>query len=234
MSSPQSAAPGWYPDPSGAPGQRYFDGTNWTNTPPPPPVAPAPAPKRSRKWPWIVGGVVVLLIVIGLAGGNKESQKPTGATPAAIAPQSGGSAAAPGEKSAPGIGAEVRDGKFAFVVDKIDVGEKVVGRDDNQFMQKKAQGEWAVLSMTVTNISDKPQTFFADNQKLIAGGKTFSADSTASAYLGDTSLLAEINPGNKIDVQIAFDVPAGTEPDQAKLHDSAFSGGVTLNLKRTG
>ncbi|WP_229742820.1 DUF2510 domain-containing protein [Gordonia jinhuaensis] len=21
---------GWYPDPSGAPGQRYFDGTQWT------------------------------------------------------------------------------------------------------------------------------------------------------------------------------------------------------------
>lgn len=128
---------------------------------------------------------------------------------------------------------EVRDGKFAFVVDKIDIGKSVVGRDDNQFMQKKAQGEWAVLSMTVTNISDKPQTFFAENQKLIAGGKTFSADSTASMYLVDDALMTEINPGNKIDVKVAFDVPVGTEPDQVKLHDSAFSGGVTINLKRT-
>ena len=25
-----AAAPGWYPDPSGAPGQRYFDGADWT------------------------------------------------------------------------------------------------------------------------------------------------------------------------------------------------------------
>jgi hypothetical protein len=25
-----SAAPGWYSDPSGAPGARYFDGTQWT------------------------------------------------------------------------------------------------------------------------------------------------------------------------------------------------------------
>ncbi len=24
-----TATPGWYPDPSGEPGQRYFDGTNW-------------------------------------------------------------------------------------------------------------------------------------------------------------------------------------------------------------
>jgi hypothetical protein len=26
----QSAPPGWYPDPSGRPGQRYFDGAQWT------------------------------------------------------------------------------------------------------------------------------------------------------------------------------------------------------------
>ncbi|AMT71994.1 DUF4352 domain-containing protein [Mycobacteroides abscessus subsp. massiliense] len=230
MSSPQSAAPGWYPDPSGAPGQRYFDGTNWTNTPPPPPV---PAPKKSRKWPWIVGAVVLVLFVIGLAGGKKDDEKPASASSAASAPRAGGSGAGTADKAAPGVGSEVRDGKFAFVVDKVDIGKSVVGRDDNQFMQKKAQGEWAVLSMTVTNISDKPQTFFAENQKLIAGGKTFSADSTASMYIGNDALMAEINPGNKIDVQVAFDVPVGTEPDQVKLHDSAFSGGVAVDLKRT-
>jgi Protein of unknown function (DUF2510) len=29
--------PGWYPDPSGGPGQRYFDGHQWTVSAPPPP-----------------------------------------------------------------------------------------------------------------------------------------------------------------------------------------------------
>jgi hypothetical protein len=33
--------PGWYPDPSGAPGQRYFDGRQWTYPAPPP--APPPS-----------------------------------------------------------------------------------------------------------------------------------------------------------------------------------------------
>lgn len=39
MSWPQPAA-GWYPDPSGAPGQQYWDGYQWTTTPPPPVGAP--------------------------------------------------------------------------------------------------------------------------------------------------------------------------------------------------
>lgn len=31
MTAPKTPAPaGWYPDPDGIPGQRYFDGTNWT------------------------------------------------------------------------------------------------------------------------------------------------------------------------------------------------------------
>src|SRR5215207_3694211 len=30
MTPPSAAAPGWYPDPSGAPEQRYFDGLDWT------------------------------------------------------------------------------------------------------------------------------------------------------------------------------------------------------------
>lgn len=225
MSAPQSAAPGWYPDPSGQPGQRYFDGTNWTLT--------APPPSKGRKWPWIVGGVVLLLIVAGLVSGKKEDEKPASAAPTLSAPRAGGSGATQGQKAAPSVGSEVRDGRFAFVLDRIDIGQSVVSRDGNQFMQKKAQGEWAVLSMTVTNVGDKPQTFFAENQKLIAGGKTFSADSVASTYLVDDSVMTEINPGNKIDVKVAFDVPVGTEPDQVKLRDSAFSGGVTVSLKPT-
>ncbi|KAA1250773.1 DUF2510 domain-containing protein [Mycobacterium simiae] len=36
--------PGWYPDPSGAPGQRYFDGQQWTYRAPLPPPTPPPPP----------------------------------------------------------------------------------------------------------------------------------------------------------------------------------------------
>jgi Protein of unknown function (DUF2510) len=46
---------GWYPNPSGGPGQRYFDGRDWTAhhraTPPPPmpaPSHPVPAPQPTQ------------------------------------------------------------------------------------------------------------------------------------------------------------------------------------------
>jgi len=51
---------GWYPDPSGAGGQRYFDGASWTDH-----QGVAPVRKR-RVWPWIVA--VVLLLLLGGCG----------------------------------------------------------------------------------------------------------------------------------------------------------------------
>jgi TM2 domain-containing membrane protein YozV len=36
----QQPAPGWYPDPTGGPGQRYWDGAQWQALPPPAPTAP--------------------------------------------------------------------------------------------------------------------------------------------------------------------------------------------------
>lgn len=54
------APPGWYPDPAGGPGQRWWDGYAWTDAtvvpqqPPPPPWATAPPPMgpASQVAPW--------------------------------------------------------------------------------------------------------------------------------------------------------------------------------------
>jgi Domain of unknown function (DUF4328)/Protein of unknown function (DUF2510) len=57
------APPGWYPDPAGGPGQRWWDGYAWTDAtvlperPPPPPWAgapPPPATQVARPAPWAV------------------------------------------------------------------------------------------------------------------------------------------------------------------------------------
>lgn len=54
------STPGWYPNPSGAPGQRYWNGTNWTEAPPP------PAQQAASKEKNIPGLIALILGVIGV------------------------------------------------------------------------------------------------------------------------------------------------------------------------
>ena len=73
--------PGWYPDPSGARGRRYWDGRQWTVVesalPPPPP------PPRPTNWKLIGGigaAVVVLLIAVGALSNNDDETNTTAET----------------------------------------------------------------------------------------------------------------------------------------------------------
>lgn len=200
------------------------------NFPPPPgfptgqpPVAPRPEKKR-KKWPWIVGGVVALLVVVALTGNDNDKKDTTTAsdTPAVAVDAAKPEAAAPAD---PTVGVAVRDGKFEFTVTSVDR-SKTAGDPSNQYLQETAQGEFINVHMTVRNIGDKAQTYFDDNQKLAAGGgKQYSA---ASVY-SDT-MMEELNPGLAIDAVVSFDVPVGAQPESIILHDSALSRGVKVAL----
>ncbi|MEV0684408.1 DUF4352 domain-containing protein [Nocardia sp. NPDC050378] len=149
--------------------------------------------------------------------------KPTApAQPAAPAPTEEGPAPA---------GTPVRDGKFEFTVTAVDRPVKVIG--DNPYLQKTAQGEYIAVHLTVTNIGDKPQSYFASNQKLFDDqGREFENDTMAGINVNDDSaMMSDINPGNSVDVVVVFDVPAGTVPASLELHDSMFSGGAQVALR---
>jgi hypothetical protein len=227
--------------------------------PPPPPQwgqppssyplpAPQPEPKRKkpiykRVWFWVA--VVVVLGVIGAAsGGSKSAADPSSAVgaPSSSVADSSSQAAAPSSsaaattkaaptKQAAGIGTPVRDGKFEFTVNGVDCSKATIG--DSPYLTKDAQGVFCIVSMHVANIGDKAQTFDASSQEASnAAGQKYSADSSAAMYLGDAgnSFLEQINPGNAVDGQIVYDVPAGTQLTQLELHDSMFSGGVKVSL----
>jgi hypothetical protein len=162
----------------------------------------------------VCGGISVLAVVFGNGG------KPTAATPDA-----------PGQPGvqAVGVNQPAKDGKFQFTVTSVECGSAQVG---NEFLNQKAQGQYCLVRMFVANIGNEAKMFDASNQYAFNGsGQKYSADSAASVYLDDSnSFLTNINPGNSVNGIIVFDIPKGQQITKLELHDSAFSGGVTVTV----
>jgi hypothetical protein len=89
------------------------------------------------------------------------------------------------------------------------------------------------VALTVENIGDEPQSMFADNQYAFdAKNRKFSANSMASIADESSQVLwEEINPGNSVKGNVYFDIPKGAFLSKLELHDSMFSGGVSVNVK---
>jgi hypothetical protein len=126
---------------------------------------------------------------------------------------------------------DAADGQFDFVVTtapKCGISQV----NDGFGNTVTAQGQFCRIRLQVTNKSNKSADFFDSNQKLIdTNGNEYDvsteADSTAPGVLNYQSL----NPGLEALGDIYFEMPKGAIPDHVVLHDSAFSGGVTVNLQ---
>lgn len=200
---------------------------------PPTPTPPPPSSSKKRKWPWIVGGIAAVLVVASIAGGGEDT--PAGSadagsdSPARVADAP---PAAPVPDDAPAaMNTPVRDGKFEFVVTGVETGLTSLG--DNPFLAEDAQGQFVIVTMTVTNVSDAPKGLSPSDQKLIdAQGREFGPDTSAALNLDtDVAFWDELNPGNTVSMPVVFDMPADAVPTAIELHDSMFSGGVTVSLR---
>ncbi|WP_159235558.1 DUF4352 domain-containing protein, partial [Mycolicibacterium vanbaalenii] len=127
----------------------------------------------------------------------------------------------------PASGADTAtDGALAFTVHGIEVGDTVTSPDAP--VEKRASGEFVVVQMTVTNVSDAPATFLGTFQKLRADGNVYSIDDEATFYTGGT--IVELGPGDQADVGVTFDVPPGTEPEAIALRTDPLSPGTEVPL----
>jgi hypothetical protein len=123
-----------------------------------------------------------------------------------------------------------RDGRFEFKVKSVKCGATTMGKG---FMAAKAQGEFCVVNLDVSNIGKEAQMFDASSQYAFdASGSKFDASTDAMLATKDlgNAFLNEINPGNSVDGVIVFDVPKGTTIDHLELHDSMFSDGVQVGV----
>jgi hypothetical protein len=209
--------------------------------PPPPQPYSSPQPgqplpkRRSKLVPWLVAGAVLLVLCCGggafallVADGEDsppaDSRADRGDEPPADAPADRADAA-----GATGIGEPVRDGKFEFTVTDIQAGVEEVGED---IFGETAQGQFVLVHVTVENIGNEAQYFDGSSQALLdTEGREHSADTEAAIYIEDSeSFLNEINPGNKVDGVVVFDIPPDAVPAKLRLHDSPFSGGAEVDV----
>ena len=125
--------------------------------------------------------------------------------------------------SAPaGIGREVFDGDFAFVVTHVETSPT--------FDHTRAQGVYLIVSMAVRNIGKEPQFFVWGAQQLKDNtGRMYSARFMDPPRIGDVG--DSIDPGLQVSVRLAFDVP-DARSSQIVLHDAPSSAGVAVKLKQ--
>ena len=124
---------------------------------------PGPQPVAKKGKTKLIIGIVAGLfglccvggIAAAVAGGNDKSDALAEEAVAPAATKTTAAAkAAPAKKTTaaktePGIGDAVRDGKFEFVVTKVDCSKSKVG---SQYLNKKAQGKFCMISVNVKNI----------------------------------------------------------------------------------
>jgi hypothetical protein len=170
----------------------------------------------------VAGALAVLCcgigaVVVATSGGDNKPDASDG-TQAGATPGAG-----------VGLNQPARDGKFEFTVSEVECGKSKVGTD---VLSKTAQGQFCLVTMTVNNIGEEARTFDASNQKATGeGGVEYLADGEASLYLEESkSFLTDINPGNSVTGVVVFDIPKDGEIKTLELHDSAFSGGVAVNV----
>jgi hypothetical protein len=193
-----------------------------------------PPRKRHRLLKGLGIGLALLVVLVVIAGIFGSGSKGGSGTSASGAAGTGG--AAPAAASAgPGIGSKVRDGKFQFTVTRVSHRHSV--GDTSLGLGETAQGRYTVLHVKVTNIGNVSQTLDDSSQYVYdSHGRKYDADTAAdldaNGSNGGGVFLNDINPGNTVHGVILFDLPKGDKAVKAELHDSAFSGGVTVSLAR--
>jgi Domain of unknown function (DUF4352) len=184
----------------------------------------SPEPRR-KSWPrrhkfltaLAALAAIIIISVVASAGGGSSN-------PGSTSPGTSTSTST----SLPGIGTPVRDGKFQFTVTEVTHAKSVGGTYGDT-----AQGRYTILHVTVANIGDQSQSLDDSAQYVFdASGRKFDASTAADLDINGNGgvFLNDINPGNAVHGLIAFDMPSGDRAVKAELHDSIFSGGVTVKL----
>lgn len=206
---------------------------------PDPPQPPAPARKKWYKRPvtWIVAVIAVIAFAVNGGGDSDEASEPA-TEPAAVevvdaaepadqtVAETDAVAEAEPEPVMAAMGESVTVGDVTYVVTDVEYGVSQLG---DEYVNTTPQGQFVVVSLDLTNNGTEALSFSDEMVVLLDGEIEYSASADAWAYLEESVLYEEVNPGNTLSAQVAFDVPADAHPSVAQLSEG-FWGTNTVDV----
>jgi hypothetical protein len=167
---------------------------------------------------WVGGGVLVALALIAFGiWAVATSDRPAGG-PAVIR---GLPAADP---------ADAVPGGFGFRVKSMRCGVSAVGPDE---LEQRADGQFCLLSVRVTNKGTEPELFDSSAQRVYdTDGGAYAVAEEAAVFLNDHSptLLDEIRPGESVNGVLPFDVPKDAQLSEVSMQGAGSTPGIRTAL----
>jgi hypothetical protein len=184
---------------------------------------------KKKRWIGLLVLVVLVVAIAANAGGGGDGSEPAGDTEQETDADQAADTGSGGEAELVAAGEPAVDGQFTFTVAEgaLECGQQTIG---SGAMAEDAQGQWCVLTATVENTGDEARSLSAAEQLLIDEQGREHEASVPMAVAGESPIYEQINPGNSVEGRFFFDVPTDLEPSHVELHDSAFSGGVQVDV----
>lgn len=178
--------------------------------PPQPGYHQPAAPRKRRVWPWIVGGIVMLIIVIAAANGGDPG--PTAGGPAA--PAESGAEKAPSNEVPFGTPYRWRNEEIVISAPREHV-------EHNQFLQPAAGNRYIAFDVTVRNISDTDRDVASTQITVVHAGRA-----AQEAFMAGSQAFPQgrIPPGGSVTYTQVYEI--GDTPGELRVSvlPTLFSG----------
>ncbi len=172
-------------------------------------------PFYKRGWCIGLAALVVIGVLANMGGSDnsKETASKSTTTSETTTTDSSSKASSEETEATYSVGQTFTVGDVEYTVNSVSTSQTV----GDEFINKTAQGTYLLLNITVKNNGDDALSVSNDYFTLYKGKTKYTSDSTASLYASDNTgfFLEEVNPGNALTSNVAFDIPQDVVSDSS-------------------
>jgi hypothetical protein len=212
---PAGAPAPWPPQRDGAPG--------W-------PGGPARRPGGGGPGQWGRGSrigliLTIALVVLGIVAIALIATNPSPSDEPGSQPSASSSASA---SPTGAVRRDYRDGQLQFDVQSVRCGVDKLG---SGLLARHPDGQYCLVKVDVRNIGTATRTLVHSRQFLYdQSGGQHQADYLARFFFQGETLWDSIDPGERVQGTLVFDMPVNASPLRLELHDGLLSDGVNVPI----